>query len=106
MAAAYAADHAQDLSGVILFAAYPTKNLSGIPARISIYGSEDGILNMDKVINGREYAPTGYTETVIDGGNHAQFGNYGEQRGDGNAAVSPEEQQEQAVSSIIQNIRH
>ena len=106
MAAAYAADHAQDLSGVILFAAYPTKDLSGIPVLISIYGSEDGVLHMDKVISGRAYAPADYTETVIEGGNHAQFGNYGEQRGDGTAAVSREEQQAQAVNSIIQNIRH
>ena len=106
MAAAYAADHAQDLCGVILFAAYPTKELDDSLVLISIYGSADGILNMDKVVSGREYAPAGYTETVIEGGNHAQFGNYGEQRGDGNAAVSREEQQEQAVSSIIRSIRH
>ena len=106
MAAVYAADHAQDLSGVILFAAYPTKDLSDVPVLVSIYGSEDGVLNVDKVREGREYAPADYTETVIEGGNHAQFGNYGEQRGDGNASVSREEQQEQTVSSIIQNIRH
>lgn len=106
MAADYAADHAQDLSGVILFAAYPTKELNDSLVLISIYGSADGILNMDKVREGRAYAPSGYTETLIDGGNHAQFGNYGEQRGDGTAAVSREGQQAQAVSSIIQNIRH
>lgn len=106
MAADYASGHEDSVSGVILLAAYPTKSLSDSMALISIYGSKDGILHMDKVREGREYAPISYTETVIDGGNHAQFGNYGEQRGDGNAAVSREEQQEQTVKCIIQHINH
>ena len=104
MAAVYAADHAGTLSGVILLAAYPTKPLGDVPALISIYGSEDGILNTDRVLSGRAYAPDRYTETVIAGGNHAQFGNYGEQRGDGATAVSREEQQEQTVTVILQNV--
>ena len=43
-----------------------------------------------------------YTENVveIEGGNHAQFGNYGPQEGDLPAAISVEEQQAQAVEAI------
>ena len=104
MAAIYAADHAETLSGAILLAAYPTKPLGDVQALISIYGSEDGILNTDRVLSGRAYAPGRYTETVIAGGNHARFGNYGEQRGDGTAAVSREEQQEQTVTVILRNV--
>ena len=44
----------------------------------------------------------GYTENVveIEGGNHAQFGNYGPQKGDLPATISAEEQQAQAVEAI------
>lgn len=43
-----------------------------------------------------------YTENivVIEGGNHAQFGNYGEQKGDTPADISPQEQQSQTVDAI------
>jgi len=103
MAASYAAGHGDRLNGLILLAAYPTKPLNKALLEISIYGSEDGVLNMEKIEAGKAYAPEDYREYVIAGGNHAQFGNYGEQRGDGPAAVSGEEQQEMTVRYIIQN---
>lgn len=103
MAADYAADHGDGLAGVILFAAYPTKQLDRSLKEISIYGSEDGVLNMDKVDSGKAYAPDEYLEYKIDGGNHAQFGNYGAQKGDGTASISSEEQQELSVDYIIRN---
>ena len=105
MAASYAAKHTKTLRGVILFAAYPTKTLNDPLMLLSIYGSEDGVLDMEKVANGRQYAPQRYTERVIAGGNHAQFGNYGVQKGDGGASVSAEEQQKQTVELILQTTR-
>lgn len=47
-----------------------------------------------------------YTENVveIEGGNHAQFGNYGPQAGDAEATISAEEQQEAAVAAITEFI--
>lgn len=43
-----------------------------------------------------------YTENVVEiqGGNHAQFGNYGPQKGDAPAAISAEEQQAQTVEDV------
>jgi len=41
-----------------------------------------------------------FQETVIEGGNHAQFGNYGVQKGDGKATVTAEEQQDRAIQAI------
>ena len=105
MAANFAASHGDQLTGLILLAAYPTKPLNKALLEISIYGSEDGVLNMEKIEAGKAYAPDDYREYVITGGNHAQFGNYGEQRGDGSAAISSEEQQQIAVRFIIQNKR-
>ena len=104
MAARYAAGHADRLTGVILLAAYPTKALDSALSVVTLYGSEDGVLNRSKLEAGRGYLPESARETVIEGGNHAQFGNYGPQAGDGQAVISGLEQQRLTVEEILQNV--
>lgn len=102
MAASYASGHLESLDGLVLLAAYPTKSLkSDSFSVLSLYGSEDGVLNMEKVEEGNSYMPADYAEICIEGGNHAQFGNYGEQKGDHAADISREEQQAQTVEAIL-----
>lgn len=102
MAASYASGHLESLNGLVLLAAYPTKSLkSDSFSVLSLYGSEDGVLNMEKVEEGKAYMPVDYAEICIEGGNHAQFGNYGEQKGDHAADISREEQQAQTVEAIL-----
>ena len=94
MAARYAAKH--DLQGVILLASYPIETLD--EPMLLVYGSVDGVLNRERVENAAQY---GSVETVvIEGGNHAGFGNYGKQRGDNPALISAEEQQERTLAAI------
>ena len=102
MAADYAAEHSSELCGVYMLAAYPVKPLDEKTAAITIYGSEDGVLNMKKMTDAKQYLPDGSTEHVIQGGNHAQFGNYGKQDGDGIAEISSDEQQHKTVELILQ----
>ena len=45
--------------------------------------------------------PDGFTDVIIEGGNHAQFGDYGEQKGDGEATISAEEQWGESVTAIM-----
>ena len=104
IAANYAAKHGDEINGLILFASYSTKALNDDLCVISIYGTEDEVLNMEKVSEGREKA-VNYFECAIEGGNHAQFGNYGEQKKDGTARISFEEQQKFTVDYIISIIR-
>jgi len=105
IAASYAAEHPESLDGLILLAAYPTRDLKGEQISVlSVYGSEDGVLNMEKLKKGRAFMPTNYTEFCIEGGNHANFGNYGKQKGDGEAKISSEEQQKQTLEAIAQII--
>lgn len=104
VAAIYAAGHIE-LDGVILCAAYPTKQLDENDLELIIYGSEDGVLDRDKLIEGQNYASDNVVEYEIDGGNHAQFGNYGVQSGDGEASISTAEQQEMTAEVIIQNVQ-
>lgn len=92
MAGSYAAKHTDKLDGMILLAAYPAAK-TDIPALI-LYGSEDKVLKREKL-----KGLTGLQE--ITGGNHAQFGNYGTQAGDGTAFISSEEQQYFAVKAIM-----
>lgn len=103
IAANYAAGHPELLDGVILLAAYPTKELDDDLLLLSLYGSEDGVLNMEKLTESDRFAPDRYIKREISGGNHAGFGNYGAQRGDGEAAISAEEQQEQTVDLILES---
>ncbi len=99
MAAGYAADHEAELEGLILLAAYPTKELLELPV-LSIYGSEDGVLNLEKYEKSISLAED-LTEHVIEGGNHAGFGNYGMQDGDGMAEIRIEEQWQETVDYIM-----
>lgn len=102
MAASYSAEHIDDLAGLILFAAYTTEELAAEHFSVlSVYGSEDAVLNMEKVEEGRSLVRNSYIELCIQGGNHANFGNYGEQDGDGTAAITREEQQKQTVDAIF-----
>lgn len=102
MAASYASGHLDALDGLILLAAYPTKDLKAKDFGVlSVYGSEDGVVNRDKLAEGRQWMPDDFTELCIEGGNHAWFGDYGEQKGDGKATISRKEQQDQTVTAIL-----
>lgn len=105
MAASYVSEHLEKWDGIVLLAAYPTKSLKADSfSVVSIYGSEDGVLDKDKLKKGQDYMPSDYTELCIEGGNHAWFGNYGEQKGDGKATISNQEQQQQTVETILQMV--
>lgn len=102
MAANYAAEHDDEFDGLILLAAYSTKNLSKTTLSVlSIYGSNDGVLNRENYEKNRENLPNDAVEVVIDGGCHAQFGSYGAQNGDGIPTISTEEQIERTADEII-----
>ena len=101
MASNYAAAHPEDFDGLILLAAYSTKDLTGTPLRVlSVYGSEDGVMNRESYEKNRANLPADTTEVVLDGGCHAQFGSYGPQDGDGVPTISGEEQVRQTTEAI------
>ena len=93
MAASYVANHTDSFGGIVLLGAYSTADLSvaGIDV-LSLYGSEDRVMNREKYDKYKENLPNDLNETVIEGGCHAYFGMYGEQDGDGVPTISAEEQ--------------
>lgn len=97
-ASMYAQNHNDKIKGLILLAAYYYGDYPHDKTLI-LYGSNDQVLTTketpaDNVI-------------VIEGGNHAQFGNYGKQDGDGEATIPSYEQQAitaEAINNFINNM--
>ena len=101
MAANYAAENNNKVKGVVLFAAYPTKQLPDNLIEISIYGTEDKVLNNEKYIEGKNFSSNNLKELTIEGGNHAQFGSYGRQKGDGIPSITPQQQRHETIDRIM-----
>ena len=90
MAASFAAENADIYEGLILLAAYSTEDLRESRLKVcSLYGDRDGVLNMEKYKTYRPNLPEDTLEQVLEGGNHAGFGSYGPQEGDGISALEP-----------------
>lgn len=105
MAASYLAEHTEDFDGLILLGSYSTADLSASDLSVlSIYGSEDGVMNREKYAEYMPNLPDGYTEVIIDGGCHAYFGMYGEQDKDGMPTISSAEQINLTAGEILKLI--
>ena len=93
MAASYISTHLDEFNGLILLAAYSTSDLSKTNINvISIYGSNDLILNENKYTSNKQNLPINFNEEVIEGGCHSFFGMYGYQEGDGIPSITNQEQ--------------
>lgn len=100
-ASQFAANHADALAGVILLASYSASDLSSTDLRaLQAYGTEDLVLNRESMEKNAGNLPDIATTFVIEGGNHAGFGDYGPQAGDGEATISAEKQQEETADAI------
>ena len=89
MAASYLAEHIDDYEGLILLGSYSTADLSETDLDVlSVYGSEDQVMNRDKYEQNKSNLPGDFTEVVIEGGCHAYFGMYGAQEEDGKPGIS------------------
>ena len=101
MAASYLEKHTEDYEGLILLGSYSTADLSGSGLEVlSIYGSEDKVMNREKYGKNKSNLPDDFTEIIIDGGCHAYFGMYGAQEGDGTPTITNEEQIRLAAGHI------
>ena len=91
MASQFAAGHPDEVDGLILLGAYIYGDYP-VEDTLTIYGS----------LNQSVEDHIDYTENIVEiqGGNHAQFGNYGPQKGDLPATISAQEQQKQTVEAI------
>lgn len=102
MAAEFAANRPDQVAGLILWGSYPADQndltQSGLQV-LSVYGSEDG--QVEKIRASSVLLPENAVFIEIEGGNHAQFGSYGTQPGDGAASISAVEQWQQAARATL-----
>jgi pimeloyl-ACP methyl ester carboxylesterase len=104
MAATFGNTHPGAVQGLALWAAYPAASddlsHSGLQV-VSIFGSLDGLATGDKIDASRPLLPADTTWMKISGGDHAQFGWYGDQAGDNPASISRSDQQAQMVAATL-----
>jgi hypothetical protein len=104
MAASFTRKHPSSVQGIFFWAAYPASgdDLSSIDLdSISVYGTLDGIAEPDTVRASEGLLPITTTWVPIEGGNHAQFGWYGDQPGDNPAQITREAQQVLAIQAVV-----
>jgi len=101
MAASYLVKNAEDFDGLILLGSYSAADLSETDLDVlSVYGSEDKVMNRGKYAGNKSNLPDGFSEIIIEGGCHAYFGMYGAQEGDGTPTITNEEQIYQTADGI------
>ena len=95
-----ACQYASETAGLILFGSYCASDVSG-PV-LSISASNDGLSTPAKIEDAAHYLPTDAEFVEIPGGNHAQFGDYGTQPGDGESTISDAEFTTQLTTAILE----
>ena len=95
---------ASSLSGLILLGAYSTSDLSAYDSLrvLSVSGSQDGLSTPAKIRANAKNLPGAARFLEIAGGNHAHFGNYGDQDGDLPASIPPLAQRQASVAAILE----
>lgn len=102
MAGSYVNSTQNNISGLIYLSSHLPKEIH-VPV-LSIRGTNDGVINLTSYNQAKPLMKNNFTEIIINGGNHAQFGYYGFQSGDNQANITPESQQNQTADAIIRFI--
>ncbi|KQQ04059.1 MULTISPECIES: alpha/beta hydrolase [unclassified Rathayibacter] len=91
-----------EVAGLVLLGSYCANDLSESDvAVLSLSGSEDGLSTLEKVDAARDQLPASADLVEIDGANHADFGWYGPQPGDGTASISHEEADRAITGALL-----
>jgi pimeloyl-ACP methyl ester carboxylesterase len=103
MAATFASSDHDELSGLLLYAAYPSQSIADRIALdvLSVYGTNDGLATVADIDASKADLPPDTRFVPIVGGIHAYFGDYGPQSGDGTATITREDAQAQIAAATI-----
>jgi pimeloyl-ACP methyl ester carboxylesterase len=103
-ASIYAENYTGDIDGLALWDSYPpdSSDLSDNDIEvISIYGTTGGTANTDNFEAKKPLLPQDTTFASIEGASHAQFGDYGPQKGDVVPSISAAEQHEHVAALML-----
>lgn len=108
LAAEFAGDHPESVDGLLLIGtSHPReRDLSDLEMHVTkIFASEDGLASVAEVRRFAVNLPENTRFVLVDGGNHAGFGFYGRQIGDGTARISRSEQLDRTVDATLDLLR-
>jgi len=108
MAARYTTNHSDAIDGLALWASYPEDGVdlsAWTGETTSIFGTLDGLTKVSDIEDSRARLPGDTAFVAIDGGNHAYFGWYGDQRGDNPATITREDQQRIIIDATAAVVR-
>ena len=95
VACMYAADNADKLDGLLALAGYSVKKIPDELPAVSVMATNDTVVEMDSYNENKSNWPADFKEVIIEGGNHSQYGDYGLQKGDTEATITPDVQLDQ-----------
>jgi hypothetical protein len=96
-----------EVAGLLLWASFPAKDISTISGLdvVSVSGSNDGLATPAKIDRSRRDLPASTRFVVIEGANHADFGDYGAQDGDGTATIPRDDAQAQIIAATLAQLQ-
>lgn len=101
VASSFAIEHPEAIQGLFFLAAYPIEDMSNLDTpTLTIYGENDGVAALSDQKDKESLLSTHSDIHVIKGGNHANYGMYGEQKGDNPASISSKEQINETVRIV------
>lgn len=91
------------VSHLVLFASFCANDLSARDNLevLTLLGSRDGLTDLTQVNDASVLLPEGAMSVTIDGANHASFGAYGPQSGDGTATISQRDAAHAVVAEVV-----
>lgn len=90
--------------GIAFLASYPSAqaDLSSWRGRaLSIAADRDGLATLEKFEAAGGFLPRDTVAIVLEGANHAGFGRYGPQKGDGSATMPKDEQERRTAAALF-----
>jgi dienelactone hydrolase len=104
IAAQFTYENPSKIQALVLWAAYPAAgiDLSNNTFLVTtIHGTNDGLVSNAQIDDSLKLLPPSTVRVEITGGNHAQFGWYGDQAGDNPATITREQQQTQTLNATL-----
>lgn len=104
MATCYAHQNPGKVDGLAMLAAYPEARLDFSARGLSVAAvcaGRDGLATVEEVEGSFPQLPAAARKVLIKGGNHAQFGWYGKQKGDLPAQISRNVQQDLVIDALL-----
>lgn len=102
-ASMFAEKNQSKLDGLFFLASYPASDAlkqSSLKV-LSISGEKDGLATQEKIKKSKTNLPSQTVYQEIKGGNHAQFGMYGKQKGDQPADIPALSQQNDLIQTML-----